>query len=178
MPESDISIDQELAADGHDFNLAALDGCAKARRLQGASPRANDSSFECAPSLDFAGHALRSAPHWLWGPATTAAPSRPTASFEIAPSKSRVRNALNSRLKQGVRFRIDGDMGMVGCVQALFEASRDPCSVAGEPMLTVLQQHGVLQKISREKVLLRKVSGARDGAPAASLLETEDVEAS
>jgi hypothetical protein len=167
-PQSDLSVDQELCANDLDFNLAALDGCAKARRLVGASPLANDSSPDVSRSLDTNGHALCSAPQWLHPEVAVATAASPLASFGKQEMGLQGGNTWNCRSKQGLRFRIDGDMGMVGCVRALFVASKDPHATVGEPMITVLQQHGVLENLPSGQKAVGKLRVPGFSIPGAS----------
>lgn len=52
---------------------------------------------------------------------------------------------------RGVRFRMDGDMGLKSCVKVLFLASQKARSTVGEEMSQVLVDHGVVSACDMQK---------------------------
>ena len=163
----EMSIDGDLRGAAA-TDLAALDGCAKARRLVGGSPAADDSSngvasLEATRSLDSAGHsAFCAAPHWLQPGAPPPPCSRSGGgSSTLMGASGAGTPAWEGGAKRGLRFRIDGDMGLVGCVRALFVASSDPHGAVGEPLCSVLRRHRILDNLPATCVYRR--AGALSG---------------
>lgn len=56
----------------------------------------------------------------------------------------------SGREGRGVRFRMDGDMGLKSCVKVLFLASQEARSTIGEEMSQVLVDHGVVTTLDIE----------------------------
>lgn len=57
----------------------------------------------------------------------------------------------NGKEGRGVRFRMDGDMGLKSCVKVLFLASQKARSTVGEEMSQVLVDHGVVSAVDMQK---------------------------